>query len=197
MSIMMATALSLAILIVGFLVGWLVGGLATGLSSMAFMALPILIIGFLVGWLVEWIIDNQYRRMREPGQPASAAPISVPTAPPALPPEIGELISAVRQVSLEREHDIDQLEADIKSRDMSVKQLKAEFEAYVTSHPDDLTAIKGIGRVYQWKLRAVGIVSYKALAACTAGQLHQLLQIKTWQKVDLESWIAQAQALIG
>jgi len=65
MSIAIVTLLSLAILVVGFTIGWLVGGVGTGLSGIAFLALPVLVIGFLIGWLVEWIIDNQYRRMRE------------------------------------------------------------------------------------------------------------------------------------
>ena len=63
MSIALVTLLSLAILVVGFMVGWLVGGIGATLSSVAFLALPVLVIGFPNGWLVEWIIDNQYRRM--------------------------------------------------------------------------------------------------------------------------------------
>ena len=194
MSVVIVTLLSLAILVVGFLVGWLVGGLATGLSAIAFMALPVLVIGFLIGWLVEWIIDNQYRRMRELGQmaPAQTVPLSASAGS-----EVTELIDTIKKVLGEREKEVNDLRTDLEEQEAAVERLKNEFEVYAATHPDDLTVIKGIGRIYQWKLRDAGINTYKTLAASNPDRLREILQVKIWQKVDLASWIDQARTLIG
>jgi predicted flap endonuclease-1-like 5' DNA nuclease len=194
MSVVVVTLLSLAILVVGFLVGWLVGGLATGLSAIAFMALPVLVIGFLIGWLVEWIIDNQYRRMRELGQVSPAQTVPLPAAAGH---EVTELIGTIKEVIGEREKEVNDLRTELEEQQATVEHLKDEFEAYAATHPDDLTAIKGIGRIYQWKLRDAGINTYKTLAASKPDRLREILQFKAWQKVDPASWIDQARALVG
>jgi predicted flap endonuclease-1-like 5' DNA nuclease len=194
MSVVVVTLLSCAILVVGFLVGWLVGGLATGLSAIAFMALPVLVIGFLIGWLVEWIIDNQYRRLREMGQVASVQTVPLPASDGG---QVAELIGTIKEVLGEREQEVDELRADLEKQEALVDRLKEEFEAYAATHPDDLTVIKGIGRIYQWKLRDAGVNTYKALANANPNRLREMLQIKTWQKVDLAGWIDQARALVG
>jgi len=194
MSVMIVILLSLAILVVGFLVGWLVGGLATGLSAVAFMALPILVVGFLIGWLVEWIIDNQYRRMRELSQTAPAAQ-AVAQPAPAENSQVAELVNTIKEMLGEREKQVTDLRAELEEHETMIERLKDEFEAYAATHPDNLTVIKGIGRIYQWKLRDAGINTYQALAASTAERIRDILEVKRWQKVDPQSWIDQAKAL--
>ncbi|MBN1583720.1 MAG: hypothetical protein JXA89_23645 [Anaerolineae bacterium] len=207
MSVVVVTLLSCAILVVGFLVGWLVGGLATGLSAIAFMALPVLVIGFLIGWLVEWIIDNQYRRMRELGQgmpglgqgiPVLGQGIPVQTMPAPAPAgdQVNELIGTIKEVLGEREKEVNDLRTELEEQEAAVERLRDEFEAYAATHPDDLTVIKGIGRIYQWKLRDAGINTYKALATSSPNRLREILQVKTWQKVDPANWIDQARVLL-
>lgn len=56
----------------------------------------------------------------------------------------------------------------------------------------DLTAIRGIGQVYQSKLRDAGIVTYRQLAEADPGELRRLLGLQVWQRADVESWIHQA-----
>ena len=196
MSIAVVTLLSLAILVVGFLVGWLVGGLAAGWNVIAFMALPVLVIGFLVGWLVEWIIDNQYRRMRELARSTIAAPQPTSYPAPAASGEVTELIGTLKGVLSEREEEMDDLRAELKRREAAVERLRGEYNDYVSAHPDDLTAIKGIGRIYQWKLRDAGINTYEDLAGSTPERIRQVLEAKEWQRLDPSSWIEQAQALL-
>ena len=70
--------------------------------------------------------------------------------------------------------------------------LQNEFDAYQRTHPDDLTVIKGIGPVYQWKLRDAGFNTYKQLAGADPDQLRRMLDVKNWQRVNVEAWIAQA-----
>ena len=216
MSAVVVVLLSLAILVVGFLIGWLVGGVAAGLSAVALLALPILVIGFLIGWLVEWHYDNQYRRMRELGQKTTAAAQAAPEVSPALNQEIVALSSTLKQVVAEREEEVDELRTELhdalqqvarereredelrvalEQNEASVEQLRQEFAEYAAQHPDDLTVIKGIGRIYQWKLRDAGINTYKELAFSKPERIREVLQVKKWQKVDPESWIEQAQAL--
>jgi predicted flap endonuclease-1-like 5' DNA nuclease len=195
MSIVLVTLLSLAILVVGFLVGWLVGGIGTTLSSIAFLALPVLVIGFLIGWLVEWIIDNQYRRMRELGQ---AGPVAVPMAVPSAPSgsEITELAQTLKDVLSEREDEVNALRAGLEAQEVKYDQLRDEFDHYAATHPDDLTVIKGVGRIYQWKLRDAGYSTYAQLAEADADRLRGMLEIRSWQRTDPQSWIDQAKNLL-
>jgi len=198
MSIALVTLLSLAILVVGFLVGWLVGGIGTTLSSVAFLALPVLVIGFLIGWLVEWIIDNQYRRLRELGQASGpvAVPVPVAGASAAPPADISELTQMLRGVLSEREVEMGGLRENLEEQAQKYDQLRARFEQYAATHPDDLTVVKGIGRIYQWKLRDAGYSTYGQLAEADADEIRQILDVKSWQKTDPQSWIEQAKTLI-
>ncbi len=193
MSIAIVTLLSLAILIIGFLVGWLVGGLVSGFSGMAFMALPVLVIGFLIGWLVEWIIDNQYRRMRELSQEAASE--AQAQAADESGSEVAELAHVIKEVLAEREEEVSRLQRELERQEARYAALEERFDRYVATHPDDLTAIKGIGRIYQWKLRDAGISTYAQLAATTPEYIREVLQVKPWQRVDPESWIEQARVL--
>jgi predicted flap endonuclease-1-like 5' DNA nuclease len=72
------------------------------------------------------------------------------------------------------------------------QMIRDEFEAYVQTHPDNLTTIKGVGPVFQRKLRDIGINTFKQLSQADPEKLRRMLDIKAWQKVDIESWIAQS-----
>jgi predicted flap endonuclease-1-like 5' DNA nuclease len=184
----------LAILVIGFLAGLLVGGVGTTLSGIAFLSLPVLIVGFLIGWILEWIIDNQHRRMREAEQKASTgASVGRPASTDS---EIAELTETLKEILADREQELDGLRVDLESLRVAYDRLGDEFDRYAATHPDDLTVIKGIGRVYQWKLRDAGYSTYTQLARADADQVRADLEIKAWQRSDPAAWIAQAQALI-
>lgn len=57
---------------------------------------------------------------------------------------------------------------------------------------DDLTAIRGIGKVYQLKLRDAGITTYRQLAEAEPQWLRRLLDLQDWQRANVEAWIQQA-----
>ena len=95
----------------------------------------------------------------------------------------------------EREAEVQKLRARLEEQEARYDALQEEFEAYMASHPDDLTAIKGIGRIYQWKLRDGGISTYAQLAQATPEQIRQIIDAPAWRKLDPESWIAQAKVL--
>ena len=190
MRIALVTLLSLALLLVGFAVGWWVGGVGAGVSSVALLALPVLVIGFVVGWLVEWVIDNQYRRIRASQQHESALDAGVSSA------HVGELVHTVQGALSEREEEVDQLRAELDQQESRFEQLRASFDHYASTHPDDLTVITGVGRVYQWKLRDAGISTFAQLAATTPEYIGKALQIKAWQNADPSSWIEQAKTLL-
>ncbi len=195
MRIVWVTLVSLAILVVGFLAGWLVGGVGTDLSSVALLALPVMIVGFLVGWLVEWYLDNQYRQMRELGYGEGAAP-SEAVLGVASRSEVSELAQTLKEVLSEREQEVDSLRTHLEHQESKYDQLRTDFDRYTSTHPDDLTVIKGIGRIYQWKLRDAGYSTYAQVAKADAQKLREALEIKAWQRTDPQSWIEQAQVLL-
>jgi predicted flap endonuclease-1-like 5' DNA nuclease len=102
------------------------------------------------------------------------------------------LVEVLRQYKDELHH----LNQQIATKDVEMNLLRQTYDAYQRSHPDELTRIKGIGPVYQRKLRDVGVNSFKQLAEADPAHLRRLLDIKTWQRVNIEAWISQAHDLI-
>jgi hypothetical protein len=68
-------------------------------------------------------------------------------------------------------------------------------ETPVIAVRDRLTLIKGIGPIYESRLVAAGIGTFAALARCTPDQIESIIQPEPWRRVDLESWVRQAQGL--
>jgi predicted flap endonuclease-1-like 5' DNA nuclease len=66
------------------------------------------------------------------------------------------------------------------------------FKAKIELQPDDLTVIKGIGKVYQQKLRDIGILTFKQLAESDPNRIRRMLDIKNWQATDVAAWVTQA-----
>jgi predicted flap endonuclease-1-like 5' DNA nuclease len=123
-----------------------------------------------------------------------AAPVAAPAAAEGVAVGQGGDGASETLADFLRQRDVEL--RDIRDRmagaDTQMDSLKAEFEAYQRTHPDDLTVIKGIGPVYQWKLRDAGCNSYKQLAAADPDQLRRMLDIKNWQRVNIEAWVSQA-----
>lgn len=60
---------------------------------------------------------------------------------------------------------------------------------------DDLTKIKGIGKVFAQRFYEAGILTYADLAGITPEAAREISGLKDWQAADPADWIAQAQAL--
>lgn len=169
-----------------------------GTAGVVTIALLTLIIGFVIGWLVEWILDNQYRRMRELQAALKQREESSTVALQAVPQAAGtgeEVFARTFREFLDEREEVRSLRAELKEQETRYEELEARFEAYMATHPDDLTAIKGIGRIYQWKLRDGGISTYQQLAASTPERIREILDVPAWRKVNPESWIEQARVL--
>ena len=180
-------ALGLAI---GFIVAWAIGA---GASVGLFIGLVLVVAGAIVGFVIEWLIDEAYRKNRElqsqlgqRGGTSAALGIGVEG-------QSGDLASETLADFLRRrDEEIRELREQLVAADAGLDDLRGQFEVYQRTHPDDLTVIKGIGTVYQWKLRDAGVNTYDQLAGADPDQLRRMLDIKNWQRVDIESWVSQA-----
>ena len=63
------------------------------------------------------------------------------------------------------------------------------------AHKDPLEKIEGIGPVYAKRLNEAGIFSFWQLAEQTPERVREIINPKEWQKIEPESWIAQARAM--
>lgn len=180
-------ALGLAI---GFIVAWAIGA---GASVGLFIGLLLVVAGAIAGFVVEWLIDEAYRKNRElqfqlgqRGTTPAALGIGVEG-------QSGDSASETLADFLRRrDEDIRELREQLVAADAGLDDLRGQFEVYQRTHPDDLTVIKGIGTVYQWKLRDASVNTYGQLAGADPDQLRRMLDIKNWQRVDIESWVSQA-----
>ena len=190
MTIVIGVALVVLGLVVGFIVAWAFGA---GATLNLFIGLLLVVAGGIVGFVTEWLIDEAYRKNRELrrqlGQRGGAA-LTLGVAPGE---QEGKPASETLAKFLhQRDDEVDKLRAQLSAVDVQLDGLRDKFEAYQRTHPDDLTVIKGIGSVYQWKLRDAGVNTHQQLAASNPDQLRRMLDIKEWQRVDIESWIEQA-----
>ncbi|MEJ2560330.1 MAG: helix-hairpin-helix domain-containing protein [Anaerolineae bacterium] len=175
---------------IGFIIAWAFGvGASTGL----FIGFLLVVAGAIVGFISEWLIDEAYRKNRElrrqlleRGSAALALSASSSDLEDASASET--LADFVRQ----RDDEIHALRDQLSAADAQLDALREEAEAYQRTHPDDLMVIKGIGPVYQWKLRDAGFNTHQQLASADPDQLRRMLDIKNWQRVNVESWIEQA-----
>ncbi|MFZ5916987.1 MAG: hypothetical protein ACOYZ7_08650 [Chloroflexota bacterium] len=159
-----------------------------------------LVVGFLIGWLLEYYLDLKYWEIRAKRRglvlmaeersdiPASPAAHEIDTT--------GEQLAVtLRDLLQEREHEIKALRQEQEKTKDNYEGLNRQFQQYMTTHPDDLTAIRGVGRIYQWKLRDAGIASFEQLASSTPERLREILEVPAWRKFEPEVWIEQARVL--
>lgn len=93
--------------------------------------------------------------------------------------------------------EFDRVRSGLEQKAANLEQLESSYEWYVATHPDDLTVIKGIGQVYQEKLRQAGIRTYEQLASTTAKYLREVLEAKNGNKPDPQEWIDRARKLVA
>lgn len=193
--ILVAVVVAAIFLIIGYVLGSLIGlnSLQGGLLVVAGLAF-----GLALGILIDWLIEEAIRRNRElihqiettrqlPA-PAAAAPAGLIVSG-----ESNEVAShMLADVLRQRDNELGELRARLTEADSELDKLRDEFQDYTRTHPDDLTVIRGIGPVFQWKLRDIGVNTYQELASADKDQLRRMLGIKDWQRVDIEGWIAQA-----
>jgi predicted flap endonuclease-1-like 5' DNA nuclease len=190
MTIVVGIALILLGLAIGFLIAWAFGvGASTGL----FIGFLLVVAGAIVGFISEWLIDEAYRKNRELRRQL----LERGSAALALSAGSGDTYHASASETLadflrRRDDEISALRDQLSAADAQLDAVREEAEAYQRTHPDDLTVIKGIGPVYQWKLRDAGFNAHEQLARADPGQLRRMLDIKNWQQVSTESWIEQA-----
>ena len=182
-------------IVVGLVIAWIVGALGLEANVVGNLVLGIFLFvgGFFAGFVIEWIIDEAYRKNRElrqqlDGGAATAKAAAIPVQVAGDEAASGTLAEFLRQ----RDERVQELRDQVSSMDSQLGHLRGEFDIYRQTHPDDLTVIKGIGSVYQWKLRDAGVHTYKDLASADPSQLQRMLDIKSWQRVNIESWIGQA-----
>jgi len=181
--------------IVGLFIAWIAGALGLGANVLGNLVVGVFLFvgGFFCGFVIEWIIDEAYRKNRELqrqlGQDVTTAKAAV--VPVQVAGE-GAASETLTDFLHQRDEQVHALGDQLASMDSQLDHLRAEFGTYRQTHPDDLTVIKGIGPVYQWKLRDAGVHTYKDLASSDPAQLRRMLDVKSWQRVDIASWMEQA-----
>ena len=191
----MTTIVYAALIALGVAVGYIIAWVFRAGTPLGILTgLWLVVAGAVIGFVVEWFIDEAYRRNRELQEQldrrSSGEPPVVRVGNP--PPHNDKASEALTEILQQREHEVNELRSQINETDAQIESLRYTFEAYQRTHPDEFTTIKGIGPVYQRKLRDIGIGSYDQLANADPDRVRRMLDIKKWQRVDIESWVEQA-----
>jgi predicted flap endonuclease-1-like 5' DNA nuclease len=211
MTIVIGLALIVLGIAIGVVIAWAFGaGASLGLG----LGVLLVVAGAVIGFISEWFIDEAHRKNRElqrlmreregamspviqwatPNQ-ASLHESETVALPHRVSPDEQNPISNTNTLAdflRKRDEEMREVRQQLTATSVQVETVRDEFEAYQRTHPDNLTIIKGIGPVYQWKLRDAGFNTFKQLAAADPDQLRRMLNIKNWQRVKPESWIEQA-----
>ncbi len=68
----------------------------------------------------------------------------------------------------------------------------------MAGEPDDLTAIKGIGKVLDGKLKKLGFTTFKQIAELTPDQQSRVDEVLNFRgRIEREEWVEQAQSLVA
>jgi predicted flap endonuclease-1-like 5' DNA nuclease len=195
MTIVIGLLLVLLGLAIGFVLAW---AFNVGISTGLFVGVLLVVAGAIIGFISEWLIDEAYRRNRElQRQLSERATVRLQPVEGVAAPVDQTTSEALAEFLRRRDEDVREMRQDLEAASAKLGGLQEEFEAYQQTHPDDLTVIKGIGPVYQWKLRDAGFNTYKQLSAADPEQLRRMLDVKNWQRVNVESWIHQARDWAG
>jgi predicted flap endonuclease-1-like 5' DNA nuclease len=176
---------------IGFALAWIF--LVTP-SLHLVISLILIIIGAIIGFGVEWLVGEKLRQKAEQALPPAAAAEPIPAVPLVENQQNGQSQDLERLAEKIRQHEaeLQQLVQQISAKENQFEGLTAQFDRYRKHHPDPLIRIRGIGPVYQRKLRELGINSFAQLALTDPGQLRQALGIKHWQRVNIAAWVRQA-----
>ena len=165
-----------------------------------------LVVGFLGGWLLEYYLDIKYLEVRARKRGFSLAEEITGSVDEALPSDdTGSEATAdadeqwaatLREIQAKHETELNTMRRALRTQKARYEDLEKQFEQFIATHPDDLTAIRGIGHGYQWKLHDAGITTYERLANTTPKRLREILEVDSWRKLEPESWIEQAKVLV-
>ncbi len=191
----MGVPLGIALVILGIALGFVGTFLfAWGKEVELFVGALLVVAGAVIGFVVEWLIDLGYRRNRELQQQLNGSRLGGGHSAQVVIPEDlkGDASETLADFLRQRDQEVHDLRQQLSEHDRKMDSLQTEFDSYQRTHPDDLTVIKGIGPVYQWKLRDAGFNTYNQLAHADPDQLRRMLDIKNWQRVNVDYWIEQA-----
>jgi predicted flap endonuclease-1-like 5' DNA nuclease len=200
----MTIVLGVVLIVLGWTVGFIIAwAFNVGATLSLFIGLLLVVAGAIIGFISEWLIDEAYRKNRELRRQLSQPQLSqrqlgerggATMAPQAISGGQGGDFAAEALADLigKRDEEVRELRQQLSAADSRLDDQRDSFEAYQRTHPDDLTVIKGIGPVYQWKLRDAGFNTYQQLAASDPEQLRRMLDIKNWQRVNVDAWVGQA-----
>ena len=74
----------------------------------------------------------------------------------------------------------------------------ALFGGAAGGSPDDLTKIKGIGRVLNDKLHKLGVTTFRQIADFTEDDIARVDEVLDFPgRIEREKWVEQAKAIVG
>ncbi|MEO1017965.1 MAG: hypothetical protein AAFY56_09760 [Pseudomonadota bacterium] len=171
------------------------------------MGFFLLILGGVVGAILTWLyLDSAGKRQSD--QNASAA---TDASTSGNEPEVARLSQQVSEHAAARQG----LEAELQS----LKRVREENEALrlelaeqqagepnldnlpvlatpTDAPPDDLTEIKGVGKVLSGKLNKLGFTTYQQIAELTPEQITRVDEVLDFKgRIEREEWIEQAKRL--
>ncbi|NJN92737.1 MAG: DUF4332 domain-containing protein [Anaerolineales bacterium] len=149
-----------------------------------------ILVGIIIGWVIEWVIDWLFWR-----KPVGVSPEKLAAAEAEnrrLQAQLAESQQRLAQLEAENSQRPSLGERSMPSRSAHMPDLDATITQMKPVKKDRLEEIEGIGPVYAKRLNDAGIFSFAQLAEQSADRVREIINPEEWQKIEPESWIAQA-----
>lgn len=149
-----------------------------------------ILVGIIIGWVIEWVIDWLFWR-----KPVGVSPEKLAAAEAEnrrLQAQLAENQQRLAQLEAENSQRPGLGERSMPSRSAHMPDLDATIAQMRPVKKDRLEEIEGIGPVYAKRLNDAGIFSFAQLAEQSADRVREIINPEEWQKIEPESWIAQA-----
>ena len=113
-------------------------------------------------------------------------------------------IEQLRERNLEQDRVLEKLRSAQTEDERQLAAIESEMDRARVEAEKPKTAIKrgfelisGIGPAYAQRLKEAGVESYADLAKLTSQEVRDITKVQKWQRLDADSWIAQAVELSG
>lgn len=180
----------------------------------------VFVIGLFVGWLIEWAIDwrfwrraqkeqqeyshEQWRMMTEELGQANAQ-INALQAVRSHHSEMREMLASAKAeltgLQKKQQHDealqmkLANADDQISNLQMELRTMSSRMSEILARPPEQLTKIKGIGRVFAYRLNQADIHTFADLAQLTPERVEEIVSVGSLPYINPENWLVQARQL--
>jgi predicted flap endonuclease-1-like 5' DNA nuclease len=154
-----------------------------------------IVVGVIIGWVIEWIIDWRFWRRGDGDVSAKLAQAEAENRRLQTQSTEAERKLALLAAS---ERDVGICETKLADAEATLERLRTELNLVASQAPqeeDCFERIQGFSTTFADRFNDAEIYTFVQLADSPPERVHEVARPEEWQKIEPQSWIAQAREL--